>query len=184
MWKWIKNLFKKKKSKGQNSGKDVCLYGFGLPDETTTAGKLVAEAMSQVGQLYETSKNWSPNLKAYLAKTSFTRGLPWCQYFQNAVGIKVMGYYWAHGRGGGTQATWRRAKRKGLTRINPQPGYMIVWQNLSDENHGHVGMVVAIKNDTEIYTVEGNSGNKTKCLLRSSIKGHSGKRLLGYIAYE
>lgn len=170
---------------GKNDDEALDHRGFLVIADDVDHFSMATEALSQVGKLYETSKNWSTNLDAYLSgTTNFKRGHPWCQYFQNAVGIKVLGDKWPHGKGGSTQKDFREAKRKGYVIDKPKVGCQAYYQDITNKSYGHVEMVVGLKSDTEVYTVGGNVGNKCKLLVRSSIEGYEGKRLLGYVDFK
>lgn len=180
----IKNFFNK--NLGKNGGKQISIIKvpFELPKQDTIEYSIVMEALSQVGKLYEIGVNDSPNLREYLKLSSFVPGYPWCQYFQNSVGIRVMGNLWPHGPDGSTQRVFNKAVILNLTSMVPEVGSMITWQSIKNPAHGHVGLVVGIKNENTVYTVEGNSKNQCRLLERNSKKGFYGKKLRGYIKFQ
>ncbi len=176
----ICKLFRKKRP---NEGKEVQHIPFELPSVETVEGKIIHEAIKHLG-LRETKKNWSKGIAELLSITHWRAPWPWCQFYQNAIGIRALGDKWLHGKGGGTQDTYYKATQRGLTSQTPVIGSQITWQNKSDHDHGHVGLVAGYKDEDHIYTIEGNAGNKSGIFVRSFKKGYYGKTIRGYILPE
>lgn len=105
--------------------------------------------------------NRSKDIDGYWGKTGVI-GQPWCCAFVSWVLKTVLGKYPINGKHHlGVQKMWRAASRLGLETPQPKPGDVFI--QLKSGGKGHTGFVIGVSPDNQqIYTAEGNCGNRLK----------------------
>ena len=105
--------------------------------------------------------NRSVDIDGYWGNTGVI-GQPWCCAFVSWVLLEVLGALPINGRHHlGVQKMWQEARRLGLEANQPKPGDVFI--QLKSGGKGHTGFVVGVSPDNkEIYTAEGNCGNRLK----------------------
>ncbi len=89
-------------------------------------------------------------------------GQPWCCAFVSWILLEVLGKLPINGKHHlGVQQMWRDARRHGLETNHPKPGDIFI--QLKSGGKGHTGFVIGVSPDNkQIYTAEGNCGNRLK----------------------
>lgn len=123
------------------------------------ANKIINEAKAW-SYCRETSKNRSVCVdKIHQYASGTVSNDPWCSKFVTMIIDKVCKYYGLKNPIGliaSTHSLVRKAKSIGLVvDKNPVPGSIMFFP--TGTNTGHVGFVVQVKPDNEIYTIEGNT---------------------------
>ena len=110
--------------------------------------------------------NRSPDIDQYWGNTGVL-GQPWCCVFVSWSLLEVLGELPIEGKYHfGVQKMWRAAKRRGLAVEKPKPGDVFI--QIKSGGKGHTGFVIGVSgDDREIYTCEGNAGNRIKIGKRS-----------------
>jgi hypothetical protein len=126
---------------------------------------LLTEHAKPVNEIPDGS-NRSPDIDTYWGETG-VNGLPWCCAFVSWTLFEVLGEYPIDGKHHlGVQRMWRTANRLGMGTEQPKPGDIFV--QIKSGGNGHTGFVIGISHDGEqIYTCEGNAGNRLKLGRRS-----------------
>jgi hypothetical protein len=132
-----------------------------IASEPEGAREVLAAAIAEIGTREEPDgSNRGPRVDVYTAPYP---AIPWCAAFVSWAWSRREGgspfgrIYSAHGL-----ADWGQEHGRIVT--IPQPGD--VWTIFRDDVHGHAGLVVLVRPDGTMCTVEGNSGNAVRGLIR------------------